>query len=125
MDIVMCVPGLLTIAHMKSNQSWKKSLLFCNLIILHLLKVPLSLGIRISSLCGTIRVCMKPPPSDQIWFGFTSMPDIQFNLESFVGDHKITNGRLALFLISRFKVRSPLPIYYLYHRHSFAYLYAT
>lgn len=49
---------------------------------------------------------MKPPPSDQIWFGFTSMPDIQFNLESSVGDHKITNGRVALFLISRFKVRS-------------------
>ncbi|XP_057787725.1 uncharacterized protein LOC131004972 [Salvia miltiorrhiza] len=66
-------------------------------------QVPLSLGIRISSICGTIRVCMKPPPSDQIWFGFTSMPDIQFNLESFVGDHKITNARLALFLISRVK----------------------
>lgn len=71
-----------------------------------LLKVPLLLGIRVSSICGTIRVCMKPPPSDQIWFGFTSMPDIQINLESFVGDHKITNARLALFLISRFKVRS-------------------
>ncbi|KAL8457275.1 hypothetical protein ACS0TY_035208 [Phlomoides rotata] len=66
-------------------------------------QVPISLRIRISSLCGTIRVCMKPPPSDQIWFGFTSMPDIQFNLESSVGDHKITNGRVALFLISRFK----------------------
>ncbi|KAH6809341.1 hypothetical protein C2S51_027124 [Perilla frutescens var. frutescens] len=66
-------------------------------------QVPLALRIRVSSLCGTIRVCMKPPPSDQIWFGFTSMPDIQFNLESSVGDHKITNTRLALFLISRFK----------------------
>lgn len=79
---------------------------FPDMIIVHLLKVPLSLGIRISSICGTIRVCMKPPPSDQIWFGFTSMPDIQFNLDSFVGDHKITNARLALFLISRVKVRS-------------------
>ncbi|KAL7138697.1 hypothetical protein ABFS83_09G000200 [Erythranthe nasuta] len=76
--------------------------------ILHSIKkqvsqVSLSLGIRISSLSGTIRLCMKPPPSDQIWFGFTSMPDIQFDLESFVGDHKITNGHLALFLISRIK----------------------
>ncbi|XP_042012459.1 testis-expressed protein 2-like [Salvia splendens] len=66
-------------------------------------QVPLSLGIRISSISGTIQVCMKPPPSDQIWFGFTSMPDIQFHLDSFVGDHKITNARLALFLISRIK----------------------
>lgn len=48
---------------------------------------------------------MKSPPSDQIWFGFLSMPDIDFNLEPFVGDHKITSGRLALFLINRFKVR--------------------
>ncbi|KAL6524647.1 hypothetical protein OROHE_016318 [Orobanche hederae] len=66
-------------------------------------RVPISLGIRVSSLSGTIRLCLKPPPSDQIWFGFTAMPDIQFNLESSVGDHKITNGHLALFLISRFK----------------------
>lgn len=66
-------------------------------------QVPLTLRIRVSSLYGTLRVFMKPPPSDQIWFGFTSMPDIQFNLESSVGDHKITNTRLALFLISRFK----------------------
>ncbi|KAL6583671.1 hypothetical protein OROMI_002960 [Orobanche minor] len=66
-------------------------------------QVPISLGIRVSSLSGTIRLCLKPPPSDQIWFGFTVMPDIQFNLESSVGDHKITNGHLALFLISRFK----------------------
>ncbi|CAA0820978.1 Putative integral membrane protein conserved region (DUF2404 [Striga hermonthica] len=66
-------------------------------------QVPLALGIKVSSLSGTMRLCMKPPPSDHIWFGFTSMPDIQFNLESFVGDHKITNGHLALFLISRFK----------------------
>ena len=52
-----------------------------------------------------MRLYIKPPPSDQIWFGFTCMPDIDFNLESSVGDHKITNGRLALLLISRLKVR--------------------
>ncbi|KAL3512958.1 hypothetical protein ACH5RR_025675 [Cinchona calisaya] len=67
-------------------------------------QVPLSLGIRVSGIRGTMRLYIKPPPSDQIWFGFTSMPDIDFNLESFVGDYKITNGHLALLLISRFKV---------------------
>nr|XP_027125723.1 testis-expressed protein 2-like [Coffea arabica]XP_027125724.1 testis-expressed protein 2-like [Coffea arabica]XP_027125725.1 testis-expressed protein 2-like [Coffea arabica] len=67
-------------------------------------QVPLSLGIRVSWLRGTMRLYIKPPPSDQIWFGFTCMPDIDFNLESSVGDHKITNGRLALLLISRLKV---------------------
>ncbi|CAI9780473.1 unnamed protein product [Fraxinus pennsylvanica] len=66
-------------------------------------QVPISLGVRVSSLSGTMRIYVKAPPSDQIWFGFTSMPNIEFNLESFVGDHKITSGRVALFLISRFK----------------------
>lgn len=47
---------------------------------------------------------MKPPPSDQLWFGFTSMPDIEFNLASSVGDHKITNSHAAMFLVNRFKV---------------------
>ncbi|KAK4428214.1 Nucleus-vacuole junction protein 2 [Sesamum alatum] len=88
-------------AHASPQGSRWKSILHS--ITKQVSQVPLSLGIRVSSLCGTIRLCMKPPPSDQIWFGFTSMPDIQFNLESFVGDHKVTNGHLALFLISRFK----------------------
>ncbi|XP_011072098.1 uncharacterized protein LOC105157385 [Sesamum indicum] len=88
-------------AHASSQGSRWKSILHS--ITKQVSQVPLSLGIKVSSLCGTIRLCMKPPPSDQIWFGFTSMPDIQFNLESFVGDHKVTNGHLALFLISRFK----------------------
>ncbi|KAL2553377.1 putative integral membrane protein conserved region [Forsythia ovata] len=66
-------------------------------------QVPISLGVRVSTFRGTMRMYVKAPPSDQIWFGFTSMPNIEFNLESFVGDHKITNGHVAVFLISRFK----------------------
>lgn len=66
-------------------------------------QVPLSIGIRVASLRGTLRLQIKAPPSDQLWFGFTSMPDIDLNLESSVGDHKITNGHIALFLINRFK----------------------
>ncbi|CAA7029516.1 unnamed protein product [Microthlaspi erraticum] len=66
-------------------------------------QVPISLSIRVSSLRGTLRVHVKPPPSDQLWFGFTSMPDIEFDLKSSVGEHKITNSHVAMFLISRFK----------------------
>ncbi|XP_016563902.1 testis-expressed protein 2-like isoform X3 [Capsicum annuum] len=66
-------------------------------------QVPLSLGIRVASLRGTLRLCVKPPPSDQIWFGFTSMPDIDIHLNSSVGDRKISNGRLLLFITSRIK----------------------
>ncbi|KAJ8559728.1 hypothetical protein K7X08_003786 [Anisodus acutangulus] len=66
-------------------------------------QVPLSLGIRVASIQGTMRLYIKPPPSDQIWFGFTSMPDIDFHLDSSVGEHKISSGHLSLFLINRFK----------------------
>ncbi|KAG8489915.1 hypothetical protein CXB51_015459 [Gossypium anomalum] len=59
--------------------------------------------VRVASLRGALRLYIRPPPSDQLWFGFTSMPDIEFVLESSVGDHKITNGHIALFLINRFK----------------------
>ena len=63
------------------------------------------MAIRVASLRGTLRVHIKPPPSDQLWFAFTSMPEIDFNLDSAVGDHKISSGHIALFLISRLKVR--------------------
>ncbi|KAG2242934.1 hypothetical protein Bca52824_095230 [Brassica carinata] len=66
-------------------------------------QVPISLSIRVSSLRGTLRVHLKQPPSDQLWFGFTSMPDIEFDLASSVGEHKITNSHVAMFLINRFK----------------------
>ncbi|PPD91697.1 hypothetical protein GOBAR_DD11345 [Gossypium barbadense] len=61
------------------------------------------LAVRVASLRGTLRLYIRPPPSDQLWFGFTSMPDIEFVLVSSIGDHKITNGHIALFLINRFK----------------------
>ncbi|MBA0778633.1 hypothetical protein Gotri_006480, partial [Gossypium trilobum] len=61
------------------------------------------LAVRVVSLRGTLRLYIRPPPSDQLWFGFTSMPDIEFVLVSSIGDHKITNGHIALFLINRFK----------------------
>ncbi|CAH8359423.1 unnamed protein product [Eruca vesicaria subsp. sativa] len=66
-------------------------------------QVPITLSIGVSSLRGTLRVHMKQPPSDQLWFGFTSMPEIEFDLVSSVGEHKITNSHVAMFLINRFK----------------------
>ncbi|XP_004512702.1 uncharacterized protein [Cicer arietinum] len=79
---------------------WKSML---NSVAKHVSQVPISLAIRVASLRGTLRFLIKPPPSDQLWYGFTFMPDIDFNLESSVGEHKITNTHIALFLINRLK----------------------
>ncbi|XP_039123048.1 testis-expressed protein 2-like isoform X2 [Dioscorea cayenensis subsp. rotundata] len=66
-------------------------------------QVPLSLAIKISSLRGTLRLYIKPPPSDQLWFAFTSMPEIAWNLDSAVGDRKITSSHVALLIGNRVK----------------------
>ncbi|KAL2334409.1 hypothetical protein Fmac_015622 [Flemingia macrophylla] len=79
---------------------WKSML---NSVAKQVSQVPLSLAIRVASLKGTLRLQIKPPPSDQLWFGFTFMPDIDFSLESFVGEHKITNSHIALFMVNRLK----------------------
>ncbi|XP_072968476.1 uncharacterized protein [Typha angustifolia] len=66
-------------------------------------QVPLSLGIKVTSIRGTLRIHIKAPPSDQLWFGFPSMPEIEWNLESSVGDRKITSSHIALLISNRFK----------------------
>lgn len=66
-------------------------------------QVPLSLAVRVASLRGTLRLHIKPPPSDRIWYGFTSMPEIDWKLESSIGDRKITNAHIALIIGNRFK----------------------
>ncbi|KAI3948628.1 hypothetical protein MKW98_027694 [Papaver atlanticum] len=90
------------------SSSWKSPYVskwksIVNSVANHVSQVPISLGIRIASVRGTLRIHIKPPPSDQLWFGFTSMPDIQFDLDSSVGDHKITSGHVAVILGNRFK----------------------
>ncbi|KAJ6841259.1 uncharacterized protein M6B38_307690 [Iris pallida] len=66
-------------------------------------QVPLSLAIRIASLRGTLRLHIKPPPSDQLWVAFTSMPEIDWNFDSSIGERKITNAHVALLIGNRFK----------------------
>ncbi|KAL9673359.1 hypothetical protein QQ045_029615 [Rhodiola kirilowii] len=89
-----------TVGSKSSKGTWKSII---NTVAQQVSQVPISLAIRIASLQGTLRLHIKPPPSDQLWFGFTSMPEIEFDLASSVGDHRITNTHLALFLINRFK----------------------
>lgn len=79
---------------------WKSII---NSVAKQVAQVPFMLAIRVASMRGTMQLLIKPPPTDQLWFGFTSMPDIDFHLESFVGEHKITSGHITLFLVNRFK----------------------
>ncbi|PIA35306.1 hypothetical protein AQUCO_03500006v1 [Aquilegia coerulea] len=93
---------------MRKSNSWKSSYTsrwkcIMNSIANQVSQVPLSLTIKIASVRGTLRLHIKPPPSDQLWFGFASMPEIDFNLESSVGEHKFSSAQVAMLLENRFK----------------------
>ncbi|WOL16885.1 hypothetical protein Cni_G25673 [Canna indica] len=62
----------------------------------HVLQVPLSLRVRVSSLRATLSLHMKPPPSDQLWFGFNSMPEIDWKFVPTIGNQRISNGAITL-----------------------------
>ncbi|XP_078442034.1 uncharacterized protein LOC144711825 [Wolffia australiana] len=66
-------------------------------------QVPLSLSLRISSLRGTLKILVKPPPSDQLWLGFTSTPEIELTLGAAVGDCGLGGGHVISLLRSRLK----------------------
>jgi len=67
-------------------------------------QVPLALSIQLLSLKGTVRISVKPPPSDRIWFAFTSTPKIEWGFEPSIGDHKINFSTIAAFIASRIEV---------------------
>jgi hypothetical protein len=68
------------------------------------MKVPFSLAVRVNSIRGTLRCHIKPPPSDRLWYGFTSMPDVNWNIETSIAEHKIASKKIASLLKNRFKV---------------------
>lgn len=68
------------------------------------MQVPLTLSVKVVSLKGTLCVRFRPPPSDRVWFGFTSMPSLEMESEPCIGDHKINSGPVAAFIVERIKV---------------------
>ncbi|KAJ4778385.1 Testis-expressed sequence 2 protein [Rhynchospora pubera] len=82
------------------SSRWKNML---NSIATRVNQVPLSLVIRVNSIRGTLRFHIKPPPSDRLWYGFTSMPDINWNIETSIAEHKIASRNIASLLKNRFK----------------------
>ncbi|CAN6463322.1 unnamed protein product [Victoria cruziana] len=67
-------------------------------------QVPLSLAVKVTLLRGTVRIHIKPPPSDQVWIAFTTMPHIEWDLDSHVGDHRVAAGaQIGSFIGNRIK----------------------
>lgn len=68
------------------------------------MQVPIVLKIRLVSLKGTVVLKLKAPPSDRVWFAFKTMPDIQFEHEPCIGEHRISSDALARVISNAIKV---------------------
>lgn len=63
--------------------------------------IPITMSLKLVSLKGTLRIQIKPPPTDRIWFCFTSKPTVQLEPAPFIGDRKITTGLVINFITNR------------------------
>lgn len=68
-------------------------------------QVPIVLKIRLVSLKGTVVLKLKAPPSDRVWFAFKTMPDIQFEHEPCIGEHRFSSDALARVISNAIKVQ--------------------
>jgi len=69
--------------------------------------VPLKLHVRATTLKGTLRIWIGAPPSNRIWYGFITHPELTMEAKPIVGDRAIRHTALAArvshLLVSRLK----------------------
>lgn len=53
-------------------------------------RVPIVLAVVLSRLDGNVFLTIKPPPSNRIWWGFTSMPDMDIEVEPVVSERRVS-----------------------------------
>lgn len=53
-------------------------------------RVPIVLAVVLSRLDGNLLLTIKPPPSNRIWWGFTSMPSMDIEVEPVVSERRVS-----------------------------------
>ncbi|WBW72166.1 nucleus-vacuole junction protein Nvj2 [Schizosaccharomyces osmophilus] len=61
-------------------------------------KVKFSLVIRLRHLSGRVRLFIKPPPSNRIWYGFYNEPKVELHVEPTVFQKQLSNSYLLNFI---------------------------
>lgn len=51
--------------------------------------VSLVLAVVLRSLEGNLLLHIKPPPSNRVWFGFTTLPKMEIGIEPVVSERKV------------------------------------
>ncbi|PWN19591.1 hypothetical protein BCV69DRAFT_284222 [Microstroma glucosiphilum] len=65
--------------------------------------VPLVLAVVVTSLEGNLLLQIKPPPSNRIWYGFTSLPKMQIDVEPVVSERKVQWSMVKRLIEGRIK----------------------
>lgn len=53
-------------------------------------RVPIVLAVVLSELEGNILINIKPPPSNRLWWGFTTMPHMKIDIEPVVSERRVS-----------------------------------
>nr|O94464.3 RecName: Full=Nucleus-vacuole junction protein 2 [Schizosaccharomyces pombe 972h-] len=63
--------------------------------------VPLALVIRLTHVSGKVRLLIKPPPSNRVWYAFYEKPRLHLIVEPMVARKQLTNNYLINFITQK------------------------
>lgn len=65
--------------------------------------IPIVLAVVLRSLEGNLLLHVKRPPSNRLWFGFTTMPKMEIDIEPVVSERKVQWGMVTRLIEGRLK----------------------
>lgn len=65
--------------------------------------IPIVLAVVLRSLEGNLLLHVKKPPSNRLWFGFTTMPNMDIDIEPVVSERKVQWGMVTRLIESRLR----------------------
>ncbi|GAC99523.1 hypothetical protein PHSY_007125 [Pseudozyma hubeiensis SY62] len=65
--------------------------------------IPIVLAVVLRSLEGNLLLHVKRPPSNRLWFGFTTMPKMEIDIEPVVSERKVQWGMVTRLIESRIR----------------------
>lgn len=65
--------------------------------------IPVVLAVVLRSLEGNLLLHVKKPPSNRLWFGFTTMPKMEIDIEPVVSERKVQWGMVTRLIESRLR----------------------
>lgn len=65
--------------------------------------IPIVLAVVLRSLEGNLLLHVKRPPSNRLWFGFTTMPKMEIDIEPVVSERKVQWGMVTRLIESRLR----------------------